>query len=80
MKKILRILLIAVAVLAVALAGGSLYLLSYSLRPERTIRAKNAASFGDVWAEYPLLRRWVGWVERAGALGGAVIRRGGGVR
>ena len=29
MKKILRILLIAVAVLAVALAGGSLYLLSY---------------------------------------------------
>ena len=80
MKKILRILLIAVAVLAVALAGGSLYLLSYSLRPERTIRAKNAASYEYMYAEYPFLRPWVDSLERAGALHDTVIRRADGVR
>lgn len=80
MRKLFRALLVALAVVVVAVAGGSLYLLSYSLRPERTIRAKNAASYEYMYAEYPFLRPWVDSLERAGALHDTVIRRADGVR
>lgn len=80
MKKLFRALLVALAVVVVAVAGGSLYLLSYSLRPERTIRAKNTASYEYMYAEYPFLRPWVDSLERAGALHDTVIRRADGVR
>ena len=80
MKKLFRALLVALAVVVVAVAGGSLYLLSYSLRPERTMEAKDAASYEYMYAEYPFLRPWVDSLERAGALHDTVIRRADGVR
>lgn len=73
MKRIVRALLALVLLLAAAVAGGSLYMLSYSLRPDATIAAKNAASYKYMYAEYPFLRPWVDSLERAGALRDTVI-------
>ena len=73
MKRIVRSVVILLLVLAAVLAGGSLYMLSYSLRPDATIEAKNAASYKYMYAEYPFLRPWVDSLEHAGALRDTVI-------
>lgn len=79
-RKIVRIAALAVLLPAAIVAGGSLYLLSYSLTPEATMRAKNADSYNYMYAEYPFLRPWVDSLRRVGALRDTVIRRGDGVR
>ena len=68
MKRIVRSLVVLLLLLAAALVGGSLYMLSYSLRPDATMRAKNASSYEYMYGEYPFLRPWVDSLERAGAL------------
>ena len=45
MKRIIRIIVLVILVVAAILVGGSLYLLRYSLRPDATMEAKNAASY-----------------------------------
>ena len=68
MKRIVRIVVVSVLLLAAIVAGGSLYMLSYSLRPDATMRAKNASSYEYMYGEYPFLRPWVDSLERTGAL------------
>ena len=67
MKRIVRIVVVSVLLLAAIVAGGSLYMLSYSLRPDATMRAKNASSYEYMYGEYPFLRPWVDSLERTGA-------------
>lgn len=58
-----------VAAVAVgAVAGGSLYLLAYSLTPRKTMRARNAAAREVMTAEYPFLEPWLDSLETTGAL------------
>ena len=73
MKRIVRIVVVSVLLLAAIVAGGSLYMLSYSLRPDATMRAKNASSYEYMYGEYPFLRPWVDSLERTGALRDTVI-------
>lgn len=78
MKRFTRSIAVVLSLSAVLVAGGSLYLLSYSLRPERTVREKDADSYKYMYAEYPFLRPWVDSLERTGALRDTTIlgRRG----
>lgn len=55
-------------------------MLGFSLRPEETMRAKNATAYGYMYAEYPFLRPWTDSLERAGALRDTVIVDPQGVR
>lgn len=80
MKRIVRALVVVAVLLVAAVAGGSFYMLSYSLTPEQTIRAKNAASYEYMYGEYPFLQPWVDSLQRTGALRDTVIRREDGVR
>ena len=73
MKRIVRIVVVSVLLLAAIVAGGSLYMLSYSLRPDATMWAKNASSYEYMYGEYPFLRPWVDSLERTGALRDTVI-------
>ena len=50
-------------------------MLGFSLRPEETMRAKNATAYEYMYAEYPFLRPWTDSLERAGALRDTVIVR-----
>lgn len=68
MKKVLKFLVALVVLMAVVLAGGSLYMLRYSLRPDAKIAAKNATAFRDMYADYPFLEPWVDSLNAAGAL------------
>ena len=68
MKKSLRRTAAAAALAAGIVAGGSLYLLSYSLTPRKTMRARNAAAREEMTAEYPFLGPWLDSLETAGAL------------
>ena len=67
-KRIFRGIVIAVVIFAAILAGGSLYLLRYSLQPLATIEAKNASSYEYMYEEYPFLEPWVDSLYRTGAL------------
>ena len=73
MKRIVRSVLVLLLLLAAVIAGGSLYMLSYSLTPDATMAAKNAASYKYMYAEYPFLKPWVDSLERTGALRDTVI-------
>ena len=55
-------------------------MLGFSLRPEETMRAKNATAYEYIYAEYPFLRPWTDSLERAGALRDTVIVDPQGVR
>lgn len=79
-SKIVRNVALAVLLPAALVAGGSLYLVSYSLTPGETIRAKNADAYEDMVAEYPFLGPWLDSLCRTGALRDTVIRREDGVR
>ena len=68
MKKSLRRTAVAAALAAGIVAGGSLYLLSYSLTPRKTMRTRNAAAREEMTAEYPFLGPWLDSLETAGAL------------
>lgn len=68
MKRIVRISVAAVLVVAAVLLGGSFYMLSYSLRPDRVMAEKNADSYKYMYEEYPFLEPWVDSLTRAGAL------------
>lgn len=69
-----------VAVLLLAVVGGSLYLLSYSLTPAAVVEAKDAAAWDDMRREYPFIVPWLDSLERAGALRDTVIVDRAGVR
>lgn len=55
-------------------------MLGYSLRPDEKMRAKDAAAYEYMYAEYPFLRPWADSLERAGALRDTVITDPQGVR
>lgn len=80
MRKILWTLAAAAVLFVAAVAGGSLYMLSYSLTPEATVEAKNASSYEYMFGEYPFLRPWVDSLAGAGALRDTVIVNAGGTR
>lgn len=80
MKKLLRALAFAVLFVLLAVLGGSLYLISYSLTPEQTIAAKDAASFAYMYDEYPFLEGWVDSLRSRGALRDTTIVREDGIR
>ena len=67
-RRITRIIALFVLLLIAAVIGGSFYMLGFSLRPEETMRAKNATAYEYMYAEYPFLRPWTDSLERAGAL------------
>ena len=68
LKKTLRWTAVVAAVAVGAVAGGSLYLLAYSLTPRKTMRARNAAAREVMTAEYPFLEPWLDSLETTGAL------------
>lgn len=80
MKRLFRILVILFAATIAAVAGGSFYLLSYSLRPEAVIAAKNASAWEDMYAEYPFLRPWADSLQRSGCLRDTLLVNAGGVQ
>ena len=80
MKRIVRISVAAVLVVAAVLLGGSFYMLSYSLRPDRVMAEKNADSYKYMYEEYPFLEPWVDSLTRAGALRDTTICDSDGLR
>lgn len=72
MKPVVRYLFLPSLLLAAIVAGGSLYLISYSLRPDRA-RSGEEESYNYMYAEYPFLRTWVDSLRRADALRDTVI-------
>ena len=79
-KRIIYVIIIVVLLLTGCTIGGSFYMLGFSLRPEETMRAKNATAYEYMYAEYPFLRPWTDSLERAGALRDTVIVDPQGVR
>lgn len=82
MKKRSRIIggVIALAILAGGIIGGSCYMLRFSLLPDATIRAKNADSYRYMYATYPFLQTWVDSLSRAEALKDTFIVNPEGIR
>ena len=80
MKKLFRWLTIVVIVIAAVLVGGSFYLLSYSLTPDRTMQAKDVSAEADMRAEYPFLGPWLDSLRSAGALRDTTMLGAGGER
>ena len=72
-KKIVRWGLGLLAACLLILVGGSLYLLSYSLRPDAVMAAKDAASYEYMYADYPFLESWVDSLKQRDALRDTVI-------
>lgn len=68
MKKTLRWTAVVAAAAVGAVLGGSLYMLSYSLTPKKTMRAKNASAREEMLSEYPFLGPWLDSLETSGAL------------
>ncbi len=68
MKRILRIAVVVLLLAVAALVGGGFYLLSYALRPEAVIAAKEADACVSMKREYPFLEPWIDSLQRAGAL------------
>ncbi len=73
-KRLLKRLATLLLLFAALLVAGGYYLLSYALRPEAAMRAKNAASYKYMYAKYPFLKPWVDSLQRTGALRDTVIR------
>ncbi len=80
MKKLIRALAFAVLFLLLAVLGGSLYLISYSLTPEQTIAAKDAVSYEYMFGEYPFLEGWIDSLRSRGALRDTMLVREDGIR
>ncbi len=51
MKRIVRSVVVLLVLLAAAIAGGSLYMLYYSLTPDATMQAKNSSSYEYMYGE-----------------------------
>ena len=67
MKKVAVAILVVVLVMVVAVVGGSFYMLDYSLAPDAN-RADTAASFKNLFTEFPETRPWVDSLRRIEAL------------
>lgn len=80
MKKVFRACVLVFILLAAVVAGGSFYMLSYSLKPDAKIAAKNASARAEMVADYPLLQPWVDSLTQAGALRDTMITDSEGVR
>lgn len=77
MKRIVRNVALPLTFVAALVAGGSLYLISYSLHPDQS-RSDEEESYKYMYAEYPFLRPWVDSLRQHGALRDTTIlgRRG----
>lgn len=73
MKRILRGIVLVMLLLTALVAGGGLYLLSYALKPDAAIRAKNESAWEDLYATYPHVRAWADSLRRTGALRDTMI-------
>lgn len=73
MKRTLGILAALVAVLGLVILFGSLYMLSFSLKPLGTIEQKNATAYSAMLAEYPQIAPWLADLEQRGALRDTMI-------
>lgn len=80
MKRILLALAALLGLCTAATIGGGFYLLSYALRPDAAIRARNASARTDMKAGYPFLVPWLDSLEACGALRDTVILGGEGER
>ena len=80
MKKVFRAFVLVLILLAAVVAGGSFYMLSFSLKPDAKIAAKNASAWEDMYADYPFLKPWADSLKQAGALRDTVILDPEGVR
>ena len=69
MKKrtVLYVVVPVVLVLAVALVGGSFYMVDFSLHPDPT-RANRDSCYEQLYTNYPETRPWVDSLQNAGAL------------
>lgn len=65
--KLLRIIIIVIAVVAVIIAGGSFYMLDYSLAPNPD-RMNTDMTFRQQFEEYPETKDWVDSLNSIGAL------------
>ena len=70
MKRFWKYLLGVLLLLVAVVVGGSLYLLSYSLRPDEVMADKDASAREYIREEYPAVRPWLDSLERTGALRG----------
>lgn len=80
MKKVFRAVALVLILLSAAVAGGSFHILSYALRPDAKIAAKNNAAWADLYADYPFLKPWADSLKQADALRDTVILDPEGVR
>lgn len=80
MKKFLCWTAAIALLLLAAVAGGSLYLLRYSLQPDAVMRAKNESARAYMTAEYPFLKPWLDSLDASGALRDTTIVGAGGER
>lgn len=80
MKKVFRAFVLVLILLAAVVAGGSYYMLSFSLKPDARIAAKNASAWEEMYADYPFLEPWADSLTRTGALRDTVILDPEGVR
>lgn len=81
MKKGIKYSLLGVlAVIVIALAGGSSYMLNYSLKPEYDKGRDIAESYEYMFREYPELKPWVDSLKAAGALRDTYILNDRGVK
>lgn len=74
MKRFWKYLLGVLLLLVAVVVGGSLYLLSYSLRPDEVMAGKDASAREYIREEYPAVRPWLDSLERTGALRDTTIR------
>ena len=74
MKRFWKYLLGVLLLLVAVVVGGSLYLLSYSLRPDEVMADKDASAREYIREEYPAVRPWLDSLERTGALRDTTIR------
>ncbi len=80
MKKVFGAVVLVLILLAAVVAGGSFYMLSYALRPDAKIAAKNASAWADLYADYPFVKPWADSLRQADALRDTVIVDPDGVR
>ena len=68
MKRFWKYLAAILLLLVAASVGGGLYLLSYALKPDAVMAAKNASAREYIRTEYPAVVPWLDSLERTGAL------------
>ena len=74
MKRFWKYLAAILLLLVAASVGGGLYLLSYALKPDAVMAAKNASAREYIRTEYPAVVPWLDSLERTGALRDTTIR------